>query len=250
MFFHGFTGRVLGLVTCCVVLSLHCDRLLAADVSASPESAEVATKYKAERLAEFHLADYEFELLECSALAAVHSLIDDNLGEDEGREVRNALAKKYWIDVSHDYLSLAREASGEADLYQEVGIQMRGLVAKCTAWRRPKSAPTTGPAGTNSPTDVTPGARRNLRTRITAMEGAHRRSGSTNRGGNGVGVNDPALLGLHRPASNHDGPHRATRRQPQLEEGLGCHAMRMDKRYKTGTAEASQNGPVHLVKTA
>ena len=133
MFFHGFTGRVLGLVTCCVVLSLYCGHLLAADLSASSEPAEVAIKYKAEGLPEFQLVDYEFELLECSALAAVHSLIDDNIGDDSGSEVRTALTKNYWIDVSHDYLSLAQEAGGEADLYQEVGIQMRGLVAK---WHR------------------------------------------------------------------------------------------------------------------
>ena len=133
MFFHSFTGRVLGLLSCCVVLSLHCERLLAADIAASPKYAEVATKYKAQGLTDFHLADYKDELLECSALAAVHTMIGDNIGEDEGSEARRALASDYWIEVSHDYLSLAEEASGAENLVQEVGIQIRGLFAE---WRR------------------------------------------------------------------------------------------------------------------
>jgi hypothetical protein len=133
MFFYSFTGRVLGFVSCCVVLSLDCGGLLAADDSASPKYAEVAIKYKAEGLAGFRLAEYKDELLECSALAAVHTLIGDNIGEDEGSEVRKTLDKDYWIEVSHDYLSLAQEASGTENLVPEVGIQIRGLFAQ---WRR------------------------------------------------------------------------------------------------------------------
>lgn len=133
MFFQLFTGRVLGLVSCCLFLSLACDRLCAADVSAAPKYAEVASKYKAEGLADFHLAEYKDELLECSALAAVHTLIGDNIGEDAGSEVRKTLGKDYWMEVSHDYLSLAEDASGAENLVHEVGIQIRGLFAQ---WRR------------------------------------------------------------------------------------------------------------------
>ncbi len=126
MFFQSFIGRALGLVICCAVL-------FAANVSASSKHAEVAVKYKAEGLAEFQLAEYKDELLECSALAAVHTMIGDNIGEDAGSEARMTLASDYWIEVSHDYLSLAEEASGAENLVQEVGIQIRGLFAE---WRR------------------------------------------------------------------------------------------------------------------
>jgi hypothetical protein len=133
MFFQLFTGRVLGLVSCCLFLSLGCDRLCAADVSAAPKYAEVGTRYKAQRVEEFQLAQYTDELLECSALAAVHTLISDNIGEDAGSEVRKTLGNDYWIEVSHDYLALAEDASGAENLVQEVGIQIRGLFAQ---WRR------------------------------------------------------------------------------------------------------------------
>jgi hypothetical protein len=133
VFFQLFTGRVLGLVSCCLFLSLACDCLCAADVSAAPKYAEVGIQYKAQRVVEFQLAQYTDELLECSALAAVHTLIGDNIGEDEGSEVRRTLGKDYWIEVSHGYMSLAEEATGSENLVQEVGIQMRGLFAE---WRR------------------------------------------------------------------------------------------------------------------
>jgi hypothetical protein len=133
MFFQLFTGRVLGLVSCCLFLSLGCDRLRAADVSAAPKYAEVGTRYKAQRVAGFQLAQYTDELLECSALAAVHTLIGDNIGEDAGSEVRKTLGKDYWIEASHDYLSLAEQAAGAKDMVHEVGIQIRGLFAE---WRR------------------------------------------------------------------------------------------------------------------
>ncbi|MSQ99152.1 MAG: hypothetical protein EXR85_07670 [Xanthomonadales bacterium] len=126
MYFQSFIGRALGLGICCAVL-------FAANASASSKYAEVAVKYKAKGLAEFQLAEYKDELLECSALAAVHTMIGDNIGEDEGSEARIALASDYWIEVSHDYLSLAEEASGAKNLVQEVGIQIRGLFAE---WRR------------------------------------------------------------------------------------------------------------------
>jgi len=133
MFFHSIAGRAFGLFTCCVVLSLCCDRELVAGVSKSSTSADVATKYKAQGSAEFRLTEHKDELLECSALAVVQTLIGDNLGDDAGSQVRDALARDYWIEVSHGYLALAEEASGDKDLIREVGIQIRGLVAE---WQR------------------------------------------------------------------------------------------------------------------
>jgi len=131
MFFQPFIGRVHGLAVCCAVL-------FATTVSASPHAAEVAVKYKAKGAAEFQLADYKDELLECSALAAVHTMIGDNIGDDEGSEARMALTLDYWIDVSHEYLALAEEASGTENLVPEVGIQIRGLFAE---WRRLTESP-------------------------------------------------------------------------------------------------------------
>jgi len=133
MIYHSIRGRVLGLVVCCVVLSSVGGGLLADEYPASSKYAEVAATFKAAGLTDFDLADYEDELVECSALAAVHTLIGDNIGEDEGTEVRKTLDKDYWIEASHDYLSLAQEASGEADLHKEFGIQVRGIFAE---WRR------------------------------------------------------------------------------------------------------------------
>ena len=126
-------GRVFGLLVCCVVLTSVGERLLAADTPAASKPAEVATEHKAEGSAQFLLADYEQELIECSALAAIHMWIGDNIGEDSGSELRKTLAKDYWTEVSKEYLSLAREAGGEDDLYQEVGVRMRILAAE---WRR------------------------------------------------------------------------------------------------------------------
>lgn len=137
MFFHVFTGRVLGFFAC-VVLPFYCPLLGAAGASTSlkhaeAKNAEVAMKYKAEGLAEFRLANYQEELLECSALSAIHMWVGDNIGEDSGSEIRKTISEDYWLDISKDFLALAKEASGKEDLSQEVRVQIKGLAAE---WRR------------------------------------------------------------------------------------------------------------------
>jgi hypothetical protein len=111
--------------------------LLAAGVFASASSAsadsgknEVASKFKTERVAQLNMAAYEDELLDCSALAGIHTWIGDNLGDGAGAEVRMALAEDYWISVSKRYLELAEQAGGEADLEQQLGPRMRELAAE------------------------------------------------------------------------------------------------------------------------
>lgn len=98
--------------------------------AASSRSAEVAAVYKAEGITQLKIASYEDELLDCSALAAIHLWIGDNLGDDSGAEVRKKLNNDYWIDLSKGYLSLAQEASDEADLSQQLGVRMRALSAE------------------------------------------------------------------------------------------------------------------------
>jgi|GEM_PF-6847719 len=98
--------------------------------AASSRSAEVAAVYKAEGMPELQLASFENELLDCSALAAIHMWIGDNLGDNSGAEVRKKLNNDYWIDLSKGYLSLAQEASDEADLSQQLGVRMRALSAE------------------------------------------------------------------------------------------------------------------------
>jgi len=132
MFNHRISGRGLGLVTF-VALSFQCSVLMAGGTSASASHGQVAKEYKAEGLEEFQLADYEQELLECSALSAIHMWVGDNIGEDSGSEVRRALDEDYWLDVSRDYLSLAEEASGGADLSQQVGAEIKAVTIE---WRR------------------------------------------------------------------------------------------------------------------
>ena len=90
---------------------------------------EVAPIYKANRVAELNLVSYEDELIDCSALAGIHSWIGDNL-DDAGAEVRKALNGKYWIDVSKAYLALAQQAAGVPDLSKEMGVRMRALAVE------------------------------------------------------------------------------------------------------------------------
>lgn len=138
MYFQLLCGRVPGLLVV-VVLSAYCSRLDAASASASsmpsasPKDAEVAIKYKVQGLGKFRLADYAEELLECSALSAIHMWIGDNIGEDAGSEIRKAIDSDYWLEISKEYLSLAKEASGKADLSLEVRARIKGLA---TEWRR------------------------------------------------------------------------------------------------------------------
>ncbi len=98
--------------------------------AASTRSAEVASVYKAQHLDRLQLAVYQDELLECSALAAIHMWIGDNLGNDSGAEVRKKLNNDYWINVSKSYLSLAEQASGGSDLNPELGSQMKRMAAE------------------------------------------------------------------------------------------------------------------------
>ncbi|HET6565526.1 MAG TPA: hypothetical protein VFG52_08955 [Xanthomonadales bacterium] len=90
---------------------------------------EVAPIYKANRVAELNLVSYEDELIDCSALAGIHSWIGDNL-DDSGAEVRKALNSNYWIDVSKAYLALAQQAAGVPDLSKEMGVRMRALAGE------------------------------------------------------------------------------------------------------------------------
>lgn len=132
MFFHLLNGRVFGLLAVSALI-FHCSGLDAADASVSSKPAEVAIKYKSEGLTEFRLVDYEEELIECSALAAMHTWIGDNIGQDEGSEVRKVIGEEYWLEISREYLSLAREAGGNSDLPQEFRKKIKGLTVE---WRR------------------------------------------------------------------------------------------------------------------
>jgi len=132
MFVYNLAGRVLGLAATFFMV-LYCPAVIAAGDSASSENDEVAIEYKAEDLADFHLSDYENELLECSALSAIHMWVGDNIGEDSGSEVRRALDENYWLEISREYLSLAEQASGGADLSREVGAEIKAVTAE---WRR------------------------------------------------------------------------------------------------------------------
>lgn len=132
MLLHSGTGRAFGLASCFVILSFTTASALAGDASASPGSEQVAAQFKAERMPGFLLADYAGELVDCSALAAIHTWMGDAIGEDEGFAVRQAIASDYWIEVSNGYLSLAQQSSGAADLQPVVGARMRELAAD---WR-------------------------------------------------------------------------------------------------------------------
>jgi len=131
MFFRASTSRAFG-VSVCVVVCFCCSQLYAGTQSSSRHS-EVEIQYKAKGLTEFHLADYKDELLQCSALAAIHMWISDNIGADSGAEVRRAIYEDYWLEISNEYLSLAKKASGKPDLSQEVRTEIRNLTGE---WRR------------------------------------------------------------------------------------------------------------------
>lgn len=134
MFLQSLNGRIPGCIRYSLALLIAGTLTPALCSAASTRSAEVASAYKAEHVDGFQLASYQDELLECSALAAIHMWIGDNLGDDSGAEVRKKLNDDYWINVSKGYLALAEEADAkndtEVDLSQEVGVQMRALSAK------------------------------------------------------------------------------------------------------------------------
>lgn len=130
MIYQACLGRVPGRTTTLALLLSIGALMSAVSAVASPGSAEVSFEYKTERSDDADLSSYEDELLECSALAGIHTWIGDNLGDDSGAEVRKSLNNDYWINVSKSYLQLAQEASGKSDLFPEVGVRMKALAAE------------------------------------------------------------------------------------------------------------------------
>ena len=106
MFLRAFNGRFSGLVLCTVSF-FGCSLLHASGTQSSSGNAEVAVEYRSNGLQEFRLADYQQELLQCSALSAIHMWIPDNIGEDSGSEVRKQLGEDYWLDLSKDSATLS-----------------------------------------------------------------------------------------------------------------------------------------------
>ena len=95
----------------------------------SSSSSEVSLKYKARNVGDVRLGAYKDELIDCSALAGIHTWIGDNLNT-AGAEVRKALNGDYWIGVSNAYLSLAQQSANNPDVSKEVGARMRVLAAE------------------------------------------------------------------------------------------------------------------------
>jgi len=140
MIYQGISGRVLGLVSLSLAFGL--GSLVATDpLFAASKKDEVAVEHKTRDLAEFQLADYQQELLQCSALSAIHMWIGDNLGDDEGAQVRKTLDEDYWLETSKEYLALANLAAGEADLTAEVGQEIRNLAAEWRHLNEAQAAP-------------------------------------------------------------------------------------------------------------
>lgn len=130
MFYQGVSGRFLGLFVI-AALSVSGALLLIGTAYAGSSQAEVAVEHKQEDLANFQLAEFRTELLQCSALSAIHMWIGDNLA-DEGAQVRQQLDEEYWLNTSKDYLALANRAGGGTDLTEAVGAEIKILTAD---WR-------------------------------------------------------------------------------------------------------------------
>jgi hypothetical protein len=130
MIFHARLGRVPGRTSVFSLLAGIGALMVAVNAAASPSSEEVSFEYKAKRGGTAELSSYEEELLECSALAGIHTWIGDNLGDDSGAEIRKSLNNDYWINVSKSYLALAQQATGKSDLFPEVGNRMKALAAE------------------------------------------------------------------------------------------------------------------------
>ena len=130
MFYPRVSGRILGLFAI-TALSSGGTLLHVSTAFAASKWAEVAVEHKQQDLANFQLAEFRTELLQCSALSAIHMWIGDGLSE-EGAQVRQQLDEEYWLNTSKDYLALANQASGGADLTQAVGAEMKVLTAE---WR-------------------------------------------------------------------------------------------------------------------
>lgn len=95
----------------------------------SSSSSEVSLKYKARNVGDVRLGAYKAELIDCSALAGIHTWIGDDLNT-AGAEVRKALNSDYWVGVSNAYLSLAQQAANNPEVSKEVGARMRVLAAE------------------------------------------------------------------------------------------------------------------------
>ena len=130
MIYQRISSRILGLITFTAV-AFGSTLLHSGLTFAASKRAEVAVEHKQDDRADFQLAEYRTELLQCSALSAIHMWIGDNLAE-EGAQVRQQLDEEYWLKTSKDYLALANQASGEADLTEEVGAEIKILTAE---WR-------------------------------------------------------------------------------------------------------------------
>ena len=132
MVFHSWLGRMVGL-SAVLLFAFHTIEAAAAGVAGTSRRDEVGIKYKSAAVTEFQLSDYESELLQCSALAAIHTWIGDNIGTDAGSEVRKTLNEDYWLDVSREYFSLAKKAAGDEDLSEEIRAEIKSLTGE---WRR------------------------------------------------------------------------------------------------------------------
>jgi hypothetical protein len=130
MFYHIKLGQAFGRPGFSLILLISSVFTFTASAAASSDSQEVALEYKAKRTGQLELAAYEGELLDCSALAAIHMWIGDGLGDDSGAEVRKKLNSDYWIDLSKGYLALAEQAGGVQDLSEALGVRMRALSAE------------------------------------------------------------------------------------------------------------------------
>lgn len=101
-----------------------------AEAFKSTSNSEVSPTYKARHVGDLHLGAYKDELIECSALAGIHTWIGDNLDDASGAEIRKKINGDYWINTSKAYLSLAEQTSGIPDLSQEMGARMRALAVQ------------------------------------------------------------------------------------------------------------------------
>ena len=95
----------------------------------SSSSSEVSLKFKARIVGDVQLGAYKDELIDCSALAGIHTWIGDSLNTS-GAEVRKALNSDYWVSVSNAYLSLAQQAANNPEVSKVVGARMRVLAAQ------------------------------------------------------------------------------------------------------------------------
>jgi len=133
MYFQFTKGRAAGLLLLSLALTGYSFALFASDKTGSNRRAKVAAEYKSASVGNFSLADYQEELLECTALATLQMWVGDGSDGGEGSQVRKTISENYWLEIGNGYLSLAKEASGKQDLSEEVHEQ---IVALTSEWRR------------------------------------------------------------------------------------------------------------------